>query len=66
MEEIPFLAIEQQDLVLIPMLQKLGPQIPDVYMAVLWNSGGQTLILKRNMTIRYVRESDYMGKNRQK
>ena len=61
-EENPFLAIEQPDLVLIPMLQKLGPQIPSMYMTVLWNPGDQTVIFKRNMTIGYVRESDYMEK----
>ena len=53
---------EQLDLILIIMLQKLGPRIPNVHMAVLWNPGGQTVILKRSMTIGYARESDYMGK----
>ena len=61
-EERPFLAIEQPDVVVIHMLQKLGHRIPDVYMSVLWNPGGQTVILKRNMTISYVKESDYMEK----
>ena len=32
-------------------------------MAVLWNPGGQILILKRNMTIGYVKESDHMEKD---
>ena len=41
-EENPFLAIEQLDLALILLLQKLGPQISNVYMALLWNTGGQT------------------------
>ena len=44
-EENPFLAIEQPDLVLIPMLQKLGPRIPDIYMAVQQNQGVQTVTL---------------------
>ena len=48
-------------MVLIPTLQKLGTRIPDVYMAVLWNPGGQTVKLKK-MTISYVRELDYMDK----
>ena len=61
-EENFFLAIDQPDLVLNTMLQKLGPQISKVCMAVLWNPGGQTALLKRNMTIWYVRESDYMEK----
>ena len=51
-EETPFLPIEQPDLVPIPMLQKLGPQIPDVYMAVLWNPGRKTAKLKRNMSMK--------------
>ena len=62
-EENPFLAIEQQDIVLIPILQKLGPRVPNVYMAVLWNPGGYPVTLKRNMTISHVRESDYMEKS---
>ena len=44
------------------MLQKLGFQMPDVYMAGLWNPGVETIILKRNTTIRYVKELDYMEK----
>ena len=39
-ENNPFLSIKQLDLIIIPMLQKLGLRIPDVYMAVLWNPGG--------------------------
>ena len=57
-EENPFLSIEQLDMIIIPMLQKLGLRIPDVYTAVLWNQGGQVRILKRNTIIGYVRESD--------
>ena len=44
-EENPFLATEQLDLVLIITLQKLGSRVPNVYMAVLWSPGGQTVIL---------------------
>ena len=62
-EENPFLTIEQPKLVLIPTLQTLGSQVPDTYMAVLWNPSGQDLILKRNMTIGYIEESDYMEKD---
>ena len=53
MEVNLFLTIEQPELKLIPMLQKLGFQTPDVYMAVLWSPGGQTIILKWNTTISY-------------
>ena len=59
-EENLVLSIEQLDLILIPMSQKLGLSIPDVYMAVLCNPGGQAIILKRNTTIGYARESGYM------
>ena len=34
-EENPFLGIEQLDSSLIPILQKLGPKMPDIYMEVL-------------------------------
>ena len=46
-EENTFLTIEQLDLILIPTLQKLGPSVSNVYMAVLWNPGDQTVTLKR-------------------
>ena len=46
-EENPFPTIEQPELVLIPILQKLGSQVPDAYMAVLWIPGGQTLNIKK-------------------
>ena len=51
--------IEQPELGLVPTLQKLGSQVPDTYMAVLWNPRGQTLILKWNMTITYIKELNY-------
>ena len=60
-----FLAIEQPDLILISVLQKPGPQIPNVYMAVLWNPGGQTIILKQNTTISCAKESDFIEKGPQ-
>ena len=62
MEENPFLSIEQPDLIIISMIQQLRLRIQDVYMAVLWNPGGQPIILKRNTTISYVKESDYIEK----
>ena len=40
-------------------LQRLGSQVPDTYIAVLWNPSSKNLILKWNMTIGYVKESDY-------
>ena len=61
-EANPFLTTEQE-LILIPMLQKLqnlGSQTPNVYMALLWNPGGQTKILKQNKTISSAKELDCM------
>ena len=43
------LTIEQTELVLTTTLQRLGSQVPDTYMVVLWNPRGQNLILKWNM-----------------
>ena len=40
-EENPFLMIEQSELVIEPTLQRLVSQVPDTYMAVLWNPRGQ-------------------------
>ena len=62
-EETPFLSIKKPDLIIMPMVQKLGFIIPDVYMAVLWNPRGQAIILKRNTTINHARESDYIEQN---
>ena len=36
-EENPFLTIEGPGLFLMPPLLRLGSQVPDTYMAVLWN-----------------------------
>ena len=65
-EETPFLSLEQPDLIIIPTLQIVRLRIPDVYMAVLWNLSGQAIILKRNTTIGYAVESDYMKKKNKK
>ena len=60
-EENPFLSIEQSGMIIL-VLWKLGLRIPDAYMAVLWNPCGQPIILKRNTTFSYSRESDHMEK----
>ena len=57
-EENPFLTIEQPELVLMPIIPRLGSQVLDTYVVVLWNPSGQNLILKWNMNIGYVKESD--------
>ena len=59
-EENCLLSIEQPDVIIIKMLQKIGLRIPALYIAVLWNPGGQVIKLKRNTTIIYARESYYM------
>ena len=55
-EENPFLTIVHSELVLVVTLQRLGFQVPDTSMVVLWNSRGQNLIQKQNMTISYFKE----------
>ena len=62
-KEHPFLTIEQPELVFIPTSQRLGSQVPDTYMAVLWNPRGQNLIVKWNTTISFVKKSDYKEKD---
>ena len=47
----------------MPTLQRLGCQVPDTYMAVLWKPRGQNLILQWNMTIGYVKESAHKEKD---
>ena len=46
----------------MPTLQRLGSQVPDTYMAVLGNPGGQDLVQKWNMIIGYVKKSAYKEK----
>ena len=53
------LSIEQPNMIIIPVLQKLGLRIPDEFMAMLWNSGGKAVILKKT-TISYVKKSNYI------
>ena len=55
--------MEQPDLVLMPLLQKLRPKVPNVYMAVLETKVVRLQHLKKRMTIGYVKESDYMDKH---
>ena len=59
-EENPFFTIEHPNITIIPALQKLDNITPDKFMAVLWNPGGDSINIKRNMTIGYMKESDYV------
>ena len=49
----------------MPTLQSLDSPVPNTYMAVPWNPTGQNVILKWNMNIGYVKESDYKEKDPQ-
>ena len=59
-EENPFLSIEQANITIILVQQKIGCRIPDQFMAVLWNPGGHTISLSRNTTIGYAQEANYI------
>ena len=61
-EENPFLSIEQPKITIIPTLQKSEDRIPGTFMGVLWNPGEHTVTSKRNTTISYVKESNYIEK----
>ena len=62
MEENAFFSIEQSDITIIPVLQKLENRIPDRYMAILWDGSGHFISIKKNITIGYMKESDYIEK----
>ena len=63
MEENPFFLIEQPNMNIIPVLQKHDNRTPDKFMAILWNPGGHSISIKRNMTIGYKKESEYIEKS---
>ena len=56
MEENPFFTIEQPNVTIIPALQKFDKRTPDKFMAILWNLGGDSIIIKRNTTVDYIKE----------
>ena len=43
----PFFSIEQPNITIIPMLQKLDSGTPDKFMAILWNPGDHSKTIKR-------------------
>ena len=55
MKENPFFTIKQQNITIIPALQKLDNRTPDKFMAVLWNPGADSISIKRNTTIGYMK-----------
>ena len=63
MEENPFFAIKQPNVTIIPALQKLNNRTSDKFMAILWNSGGDSISIKRNTSIGYMKESDFVQKS---
>ena len=65
MKENPCSATEQPNITVIPALQKPDNKTPDKFMAVLWNPG-DPITIKRNTTIGYMKESDYVEKSQSK
>ena len=63
MKENPFFLIEQPNITSIPALQKIDNRTPDKFMVVLWNPGGHSISIKKDMTIGYMKESDYIEKS---
>ena len=63
MEENPFFAIKQPNISIIPALQKLDNRTSDKFMAILQNPGGNSISIKKNATISYMKESDYVEKS---
>ena len=59
-EANPFFLIEQPNVTVIPALQKLESRAPDKFMAILWNPGGQSTNIKKNITIGYIKELEYI------
>ena len=55
-EENPFFSIEQPNITIIPALQKHESRTPDKFMAILWNPGGHSISIKKNMTIGFLKE----------
>ena len=63
MEENHFFFIEQPNITIIPALQKLYNRTPNQFLAALWNHGGHSISIKKNVTIGYIRESEYIEKS---
>ena len=51
------------DLIIIPMLQKLGFRIPDVYMGGLWNPGGLPINIEKKHYHQLYKRIRLYGKN---
>ena len=47
----------------MPTVERLHFQVPDNYLAELWNPGGKNSIIKQNITIGYVKECYYKEKD---
>ena len=48
-EDNPFFCIEQRNITIIPPVQNLDNRTPDKFMAILWNPGGHSIRIKRNI-----------------
>ena len=63
MEANPFSLIEQPNITILPAFQKLDSRTPDKFMAILWNLGGHSISIKKNMTIGYITVLEYIEKS---
>ena len=63
MEANPFFLIEQPNITIIPGLQKLDSRTPDKFMASIWSPGGHSISIKKNTTIGYIKEMEYIEKS---
>ena len=59
-KENPFHSVEQLNITIKPDLQKLDSRTPDKFMAILWNPGDHSISIKKNMTIGFMKELDYI------
>ena len=63
MKESPLFSIEQPNITIIPAIQKCDSKTPDTFMAILWNPGGHSMNTRKNKTIGYIKELEYIEKS---
>ena len=55
--ENPFPLIEEPNVAILPVLEKVGDRFSDEYITTLCNQGGHPITLKENTTAGYVKEA---------
>ena len=65
MEENPYFCIEQPNSTIIPALPNPDNRAPGKFMTILWNPDGQSISIKKNPIIGYVKESDSIKNSKQ-